>query len=704
MRRSSSTSSLAFMVTPEEAASKSLHDRLYEEYRSLSIAALKQRISERMREGRQSGAAAGAGGAADPAPELHGILEKSDLIESLIRLTPKTRPVGSSHSHHPHHGMMGLGSVTSPPRTASPRFDVEYDSAQSTPRIQSGAATPADRSRAQSIDAGNEAALLGTFAIPRTLSSQHVSRTHEREHSREPSREHSAHQHLQQQSHQSSHHPHMSASPSVSPSTSPMPSPTASIRSHVDEHGHTHALHGTSHASSSAHSHQRRAAPLEHSSLFPQGQHHQAHHHEHHGAGVMSPSPMMRSVSSPESEGRSELSYARKHGQPLQPHARESPAMPPMRTGSHPVSMDAPSSSRNFTFGHGGGGAGSAASQSGATSPSSTNSNVSHASSSSGQPRDLDLDDPLYGQHHPSLHVDISGALTPPSISAPTSADVGVSPVQGRYSTGMSQLHPPPSTVHHAMTPQSPSIPEGEEGLGVEQDETMFASSAPHSVSAAAAAAAAAAAPYSSKSAMSSSRHTQQQQPSSQRGPASQDAGVNAPLGARRKPGEQFSASVDDLSRMVPPASQAPVVSARLQHSTPNASPVAGHGSLTGAPQHLRTSTSFHEPNSSFYGSASSSGGVKHSMSAENTPLSSSRTAASFANPQPHNRSSTSLIGGPHPAMSPPPPHDDETEEKKRARLEAAERSRLQKKTDAAKAAKASEDKILMSMSSFTMH
>jgi hypothetical protein len=115
----------------------------------------------------------------------------------------------------------------------------------------------------------------------------------------------------------------------------------------------------------------------------------------------------------------------------------------------------------------------------------------------------------------------------------------------------------------------------------------------------------------------------------------------------------------------------------------------------------MRTSTSFHEASAHSHG-----GGAKHSASADNTPVAGSRTSASFAQPSAgistHHRSATTFSSGMHPALSPPAGDPgDESEEKKRARLEAAERSRLQKKNDAAKAAKASEDKIMLS---FSMH
>jgi serine/threonine protein kinase len=678
IRRSSSTSSLAFMVTPDELATKSLHDRLYDEYRLLSISALKERIKERMRDQSKSAGGAGGTGAAQDTSDLHGILEKSDLIESLIRLTPKqARPVAS------------------PPRQPSPRFerfDVgEFDSAQSTPRVHSGAATPVtDRSRAQSIDnTAGESALLGTFALSNRTSSTPVIHT---THGREREREHSgAHPVGGQQQHATQVHHHLNASPSVSPSNSPIPSPASRI--HDVEHGH----HGGGAGTVSHHPSSHRVSNDR--TLFPQQQ--QPHQGYEHGSVTSPPAPMIRSVSSPESghphHQLPDLGHAGRKMQP--PHGQQQQQQSGVRTGSQPHHRE---DSRNFNFSHSGGGG----SHSGATSPSSTNSNTSYSSHDYGE--DLSRSGSLHGMHltNPSgLHVDINP--TSPSYNAPVSADMHTSPAPrtGQINTSTHLTPATTGALSSHLAPQSPSIPEGEEPATEQDESSSFIPSAVNANELRPAMNKMSSMPLSSTTSRPSSL-SPQPYPTSQH--TRMDSGLNPPLGSRPK--GLYSSSVDDLSRMVAPTSQQPVISARLAHhsSQPPASTTASTTNISGAStstaHQLRTSTSFHE--SGPYGA----GGNRHSNSADSTPVSISRNVQpsplSGVSSGAHQRASTSYIGGTSgPASS--PHHGVDVHDTAQFRMEAAERK---KKTDAAAkraaedAAKASEDKIMKEMSSFSMH
>jgi len=112
-------------------------------------------------------------------------------------------------------------------------------------------------------------------------------------------------------------------------------------------------------------------------------------------------------------------------------------------------------------------------------------------------------------------------------------------------------------------------------------------------------------------------------------------------------------------------------------------------------------------PSSSFQEAGVHGGAARHPASADSTPLSASRSMQQQQQQQQssaaaHQRASTTFsASSPHGTA-----HDlaHESEEAKKHRLEAAERSRLKKKNDAAQAAKASEDKLLLQMSSFNMH
>jgi hypothetical protein len=398
--------------------------------------------------------------------------------------------------------------------------------------------------------------------------------------------------------------------------------------------------------------------------------------------------------------------------------------MAPTRTASQGFESAPTAANRNFTFA---GPYPHNASASGATSPSSTNSNVSHTSSASNT---FDVDDFSHAhalttqQPHATLHVDIN-PLTPPSV---TSAEIYTSPAQSRG------VLPPPhahlqaaaahshlgvgsassaSSVHHAhMTPQSPSIPEGEES-NVEQDEsnsiqislepthdgpfssTNFQTYIP---------------PYAKTTSLpvtsGSQRHSMPLPPSSSHAhPASggklplvHEAGMMPPLGARRKTDQQYSASVDDLSRMVPPASQTPVVSARLYPPAPQSSPHGANPHSSGSFS-ATSSPAVHTRNSSSMSDVGPSASVRYPSSADNTPHGAPRNLTPSA--QSHQRANSVFVHGS--AASSSDGSEPETEEKRKARLEAAERARVQKKTDAAKAAKeaakACEDSIMAKFS-----
>lgn len=171
LRRSSSTSSLAFMVTPEEVQQKAIHDRLYDEYKTLSVSNLKEKIKERVREKKRASATPGHG-LEDIAPtELSGILEKNDLIESLIRLTPASRntSTGTNSPSRPlspsRQGALDLHNTSHPPASShyhttesesstpvSHSHPLNYDSQSTT-----GTHSPATiRSRTQSIDPSHD--------------------------------------------------------------------------------------------------------------------------------------------------------------------------------------------------------------------------------------------------------------------------------------------------------------------------------------------------------------------------------------------------------------------------------------------------------------------------------------------------------------------------------------------------------------------
>jgi hypothetical protein len=145
--------------------------------------------------------------------------------------------------------------------------------------------------------------------------------------------------------------------------------------------------------------------------------------------------------------------------------------------------------------------------------------------------------------------------------------------------------------------------------------------------------------------------------------------GVNPPLGARRK---DYSASVDDLSRMVVPAGHGHAASSRPHGATgtPASSPASagapnaagGSGVVPSSGSHMRTAASLQDM-ASLAGGSGAGSTSRHVQSAENTPQSSSRAVAPFA----HQRASTSFVGG---AAS--SPHDEvESEEKKKVRTHA---------------------------------
>lgn len=649
MRRSSSTSSLAFMVAPEEAANKSLHDRLYDEYRLLSIANLKERIKERMRERLKASGINGQG----EVVELHGILEKNDLIESLIRLTPKTiaRPLTANVERHG--PIPSASSNHSPPRTGSPaihlpsctmrydRFDVDVShlcsdasSTQSTPRMlhapyndHSGAATPGDRSRTHSIDAG-ENALLGSFAVSRNVSVAP---------SGQSNRSATGINNL---------------SPNISPSASPTPHSAIAERRPPDHDEFAHSA--------------RRSPP-------DQAIHAHPGHAGGGGVGGLSPSPMMRSMSSPEAE-RERLPDLGRCGK--KPHATHEPA------------STTTASSRNFTFATHGHGHSSPGPHSDATSPSSTNSNASV--SGAGSQSHLDIDDLSHYHQHvnaasgfpASLHVDIN-PHSPPSTSAPPSGEIiTTSPAQprgGLYPTptstatgsylsaassgagGAAASAAAPSAHAHMslMTPQSPTIPEEPD-----EDDSSNPSPAPSAQMGPSVAKVNSGVPvrYPSLPSQSPTPKQMQHEPG---GSGGGGGGVNPPLGARRK---DYSASVDDLSRMVSPAGQAQTAGARLHNATgtPASSPASAGAHTAGSSgvvpstgSHMRTATSLHDISSLGGGGGGATGQHRHAQSAENTPQASSRAMPpSFA----HQRASTTFVGG---AVS--SPHDEvESEEKKK--------------------------------------